>query len=195
MCLLVSAAKDSTQLLTHRLDTRRRNGGKWTLHVHPNRPNLLISGSADKTVKLWDLRNTSQPVSEYTGHSHDVVGCAFSAHDPDLLVSTSKDGSVKVWNINGSNSPYCHIPQTGKVNSCLAAPLVALPDAAIAKSETSTSPHSTFTVAPKLQGNCFAVGGMDGTISLASISSGSVEQKATVEIFCSTATSDIPEEE
>ena len=48
-------------------------------------------------VKLWDLRNTRQQVSDFKGHTHDVTGCQFS-QDSERLVSVSKDGSMYVWN-------------------------------------------------------------------------------------------------
>jgi WD40 repeat protein/serine/threonine protein kinase len=56
----------------------------------------LISGSADQTVKVWDVP-TGQNTFTLTGHADKVSGVAISA-DGARLVSGSADGTVRVWN-------------------------------------------------------------------------------------------------
>ncbi|CAK0830768.1 unnamed protein product [Prorocentrum cordatum] len=54
----------------------------------------LASGSADKSVKVWDARTG---VCQWTLEDHrDSVTCV-TALRPDVLASGSEDGTVKVW--------------------------------------------------------------------------------------------------
>lgn len=167
------------------------------MDVHPD-GNLLATGckgfdGVGCTVKLWDLRNSAQPVAEYSGHNQDVVGCAFSSQDPDLLFSTSKDGSVRAWDTKAAApsegtkaTAFASIPHTGKLNSCLAVPHGSV-DNAIGKSDQYVAP--TKTGRSSLEGNVVAVGAMDGSITLAELSreheNGSSRGKLS--IFCTTA--------
>ncbi|MER6173600.1 hypothetical protein ABT130_20215, partial [Streptosporangium sp. NPDC001681] len=59
----------------------------------------LATGSADKSVKLWDVagRNT---VATLTGHTDDVISVAFSP-DGKTLATGSLDKSVKLWDVAG----------------------------------------------------------------------------------------------
>lgn len=144
---------------------------------------LLATGckgfdSVGCTVKVWDLRNTAQPVADYAGHSQDVVGCKFSAQDPDLLISASKDGSIRVWDtklntassaVHADSSAACacvaSIPHTGKIISCLAVPQQAETDAPNVGSN-----------------NSFALGSNDGSVMIASIAPGRGDSAKTYSI-------------
>ena len=57
--------------------------------------NFLISGSWDKTLKLWNL-NTSELIQNYEGHT-DVIKCCVLSSDENLLYSGSWDKTLKCW--------------------------------------------------------------------------------------------------
>ena len=54
-----------------------------------------MSGSEDKTLKLWDAE-TGACLRTFAGHTGSVNACAYSA-DGRRLVSGSDDNTVKVW--------------------------------------------------------------------------------------------------
>ena len=56
---------------------------------------LLFSGSADKSVRVWDT-NTHVQLCALSGHKHEVH--ALAVHN-DLLFSGAEDATIKVWNI------------------------------------------------------------------------------------------------
>src|SRR5437588_1682605 len=55
----------------------------------------LESGSADKTIKVWNL-STGRELRSLTGHTKDVISVALSA-DGQTLVSGSADNTINVW--------------------------------------------------------------------------------------------------
>ena len=57
----------------------------------------LLSGGADKTVKLWDAE-TGQLLKTFEGHSGDVAAVAFSP-DGRFALSGSADKTLKLWDI------------------------------------------------------------------------------------------------
>ncbi|MCA1992651.1 MAG: hypothetical protein LDL41_11555, partial [Coleofasciculus sp. S288] len=61
---------------------------------------VIISGSTDKTVRLWDIKGNSigQPLR---GHKDAVRSVAISL-DGKLIVSGSNDKTVRLWDIKGN---------------------------------------------------------------------------------------------
>lgn len=59
---------------------------------------LMASGSADKTINMWELDSGSL-VYSLRDHSNWVRGLAFSP-DSKTLVSCSADKTIKIWNVS-----------------------------------------------------------------------------------------------
>jgi WD40 repeat protein len=81
-------------------------GGNYTLTGHSGpvksvafSPDgkTLASGSADKTVKLWQFTN-GKVLHTLTGHSGPVLSVAFSP-EGQALASGSYDKTIKLWNL------------------------------------------------------------------------------------------------
>ncbi len=58
---------------------------------------LLISGSDDFTLFLWDPATGKKPLARLTGHQQPVNYVSYSP-DGRLIASGSFDGSVRLWN-------------------------------------------------------------------------------------------------
>lgn len=66
-----------------------------TLLVHPTKPYLVVSASADKTLKTWDAR-TGTLVREHKGHQGPVLAAALGM-DGQVVVSAGDDGVCLVF--------------------------------------------------------------------------------------------------
>jgi WD40 repeat protein/serine/threonine protein kinase/class 3 adenylate cyclase len=69
---------------------------------------LLASGSADKTVRIWEIGSASM-LKVLKGHSGNVTSVSFSG-DNQLIASASLDKTVKLWDA-GSGSELATLPK------------------------------------------------------------------------------------
>src|SRR5262249_5697497 len=92
---------------------RKCQGSYWTLYGHTRTVRSvafsadrqrLASGSEDKAVKVWDLRQPDQPPLTLRGHEEGVTSVAISV-DGQRLASGSEDKTVKVWDLRQPDQP------------------------------------------------------------------------------------------
>jgi WD40 repeat protein len=58
---------------------------------------MALSGSGDKTLKLWDV-TTGKEIKTFTGHQSGVKSVAFSP-DGRTALSGSDDATIKLWDV------------------------------------------------------------------------------------------------
>ena len=68
-----------------------------TLHVRHD--GVLVSGNADRTVKLWDV-STGECIRSLEGHEGAVTDVQVTANH---IVSCSDDGRAKLWSHDGEH--------------------------------------------------------------------------------------------
>ncbi len=79
----------------NKLLSRNRHKEKVTSLAFSQDNNFLASGSADQTIKIWDLR-TGKLVSTLSAHTGTVKDLLFTP-DGKRLISASSDKTVKIW--------------------------------------------------------------------------------------------------
>ncbi|MET8681145.1 AAA family ATPase [Streptomyces sp. NPDC004647] len=89
----------ATPLLGH-------TGAVYLTSFSPN-GRILATASYDRTVRLWDVSDTSRPRQlgkPLTGHTSWVSTAVFSP-DGHTLASTGDDGTIRLWNVRDPSHP------------------------------------------------------------------------------------------
>jgi serine/threonine protein kinase len=77
--------------------------GVWSVATSRD-SQILASGSADKTIKVWNLE-TGEEIYTLNKHSGTVFSVAISL-DAQFLASGSADGTIKVWDLDTGEEIY-----------------------------------------------------------------------------------------
>ena len=85
----------------------------------PGRPNR-VSGSRDKTLKLWDLASGKE-LRTFTGHSDGVTSVAI-APDGRTALSGSPDKTLKLWDLASGKELRTFTGHSDVVSSVAIAP-------------------------------------------------------------------------
>jgi WD40 repeat protein len=64
---------------------------------------LIMSGSLDNTIRMWDARNQGVALGVLEGHTGTVTSIAFSP-DGARLVSSSHDRAIRIWDVHPMSS-------------------------------------------------------------------------------------------
>ena len=102
---------DKTKLLTH-LTIGHRDSINSVVFSNDGR--YIASGSADKTIKLWDT-STGEQIQTFA-HKSNIESVAFSP-DGHSLASGSFDNTIKLWDIKTGNCLDTFIGHSGAVFS------------------------------------------------------------------------------
>lgn len=69
-------------------------------------PRYALSASRDKSVRMWDSRQSSgRHIDEYNGHTDSVACLCQLPSEPFQFLSGSADHQMKVWDIRNNASP------------------------------------------------------------------------------------------
>eukprot|EP00003_Mantamonas_plastica_P000750 TRINITY_DN1057_c0_g1_i4.p1 TRINITY_DN1057_c0_g1~~TRINITY_DN1057_c0_g1_i4.p1 ORF type:complete len:334 (-),score=127.86 TRINITY_DN1057_c0_g1_i4:648-1649(-) len=61
---------------------------------------VLLTGSSDKTLKLFDIRNLKTELHSFVGHNDEVTQCMWSPFNETIFASTSGDRRVNIWDVS-----------------------------------------------------------------------------------------------
>lgn len=61
---------------------------------------IVATGSADKTVALWDVRNLSRKLHLFESHQEEVFQVGWSPHHESILASSGADRRLMVWDLS-----------------------------------------------------------------------------------------------
>jgi WD40 repeat protein len=95
--------KNSYAFFRYLRTLRNHYGSAYSITFSPD-GQILASGTADATIKLWDLR-TCQEIRTLTGHTDAVISVAISS-EGKVLASGSADATIKLWNLDTSQEIY-----------------------------------------------------------------------------------------
>lgn len=79
-----------------------RHGAALATGLLDGRP-IVVSGSSDRTIRVWDLATGASLPPPVTGHT-DLVFAVVAVEDAErsAIVSGSRDTTVRVWRLAGS---------------------------------------------------------------------------------------------
>lgn len=86
----------STGQLVRSLSGHKR--GVWSVSCTFAQEMLLVSGSADRNVKIWRLSDDFACIKTFEGHSNSVLRVSF-INNGLQIISSGSDGLLKVWDV------------------------------------------------------------------------------------------------
>ncbi|KAI8893224.1 WD40-repeat-containing domain protein [Globomyces pollinis-pini] len=92
--------------LLHRIEGHTEDVNS-VAYIDPKDPNVLVSGSDDNMIKIWDRRSMgkmgSRPAGLLIGHTEGITHLSAKG-DGRYIVSNGKDQTMKVWDIRRMKS-------------------------------------------------------------------------------------------
>jgi len=79
-------------------ELKGHTGRTFNIRWHPILRDVLASGSDDKTIRVWDVRE-KHTVRELTGHVNLVRALLWHSECVHILISGSWDATIRVWNV------------------------------------------------------------------------------------------------
>jgi WD40 repeat protein len=71
----------------------------------PSMPSCLVSGTAMKWLRLYDLRRDLNTPQSIVAHAKSVLGVSFDPFNTNRLLTFSEDGIIKFWDIRAFFEP------------------------------------------------------------------------------------------
>lgn len=113
---------EDQEVLVLRGTLKGHNGWVTSLSTSATQPDLLLSGSRDKTLIKWKLNldgeneNYGIPVKSFYGHSHIIQDVTISL-DGAYALSASWDKTMRLWDLDSGNCTQTFLGHEGDVLS------------------------------------------------------------------------------
>lgn len=87
------------------------------LAFNPHRPHLLLSGSQDSSIRMWDLRVPSiergasvcGSKEHFNGNSDAIRDIRWSPSDASMFATATDSGAIQLWDIRKTSAPAMRI--------------------------------------------------------------------------------------
>merc|ERR1712087_13165 len=101
---------DDCKLMIWDLRDNRPDKAKHVVDAHSKEINcvafnpfsefLLATGSADKTVALWDMRSLKAKLHSFEAHAEEIYQVSWSPFNETILASASLDRRLHIWDLS-----------------------------------------------------------------------------------------------
>ncbi|XP_001850986.2 nucleoporin Nup43 [Culex quinquefasciatus] len=81
-------------------EDEKRSNSVTCLAYHPTQRHIILAGSEEGSITVWDLRQPQFPASYLKAHEHAITELAFHRTQPSRLFSASEGGELWQWNQN-----------------------------------------------------------------------------------------------
>ena len=112
--LIASVGSDGQLIITdtsqpYNIPLRMQHGSEvLSCDWHKYSPGLIATGSVDSLIRVWDIRNSSVPVSVLAGHTLAVRRVKCHPHIPNEIVSCSYDMTLRHWDLSIRKQINCY---------------------------------------------------------------------------------------
>ena len=97
----------------------RHGAGVTAIHAHPLREHLVLTGSYDEHVRLWDARAWARPLAEARAPG-GVWRAVWHPHDPDMAALACMHGGFTTARVAGGGSALALAPASTAPHGSLA---------------------------------------------------------------------------
>ena len=97
---LRSGNKEPTATFAISCEDEKKCNGVTSITHHPTQQHIILAGSEEGSITVYDLRQLSFPASYLCAHSHSITELMFHPTQPDKLFSASADGELWKWTQN-----------------------------------------------------------------------------------------------
>jgi WD repeat-containing protein 17 len=94
----------------------------YNVLFNPNMPNICVSGSDDRTIRVWDIQKQGcTPIKVLGGddvkgsHTSNVRALAFLPEISWCLISGSWDSTIKLWDIRSGHCMFTMVDHNSDV--------------------------------------------------------------------------------
>lgn len=78
----------------------KKSNSVTSITYHPTQKHVVLAGSEEGSITVWDLRQPNSAASYFTAHSMPITEIKFHQTQPSKLFTASENGELWQWNQN-----------------------------------------------------------------------------------------------